>query len=260
MWYDSRGLSGGYGYRPRLACSFDGGASFAPSIELGHGNIFDLKSSLRLRSRIRGGGNLLKDDLGGDLTAELGLHFFDLVGGDTNALIADEAGTFHGFWIDNTTGTSEIWTRAVHIDQSRVDQRYKEPPHAVDISASVTLQCSAILYDAGSREVGADCDILNTGRRPLRGPYVARLLGIDSTLPGVRITSIQPEVGSSTQLGDISHKLLPGMTEPIGTFKFSLNGLTENKLGRLLDANIGMASFVTMRVRIYSLARSAMPD
>jgi hypothetical protein len=38
-----------------------------------------------------------------------------LNGGDTAGLAADAAGVFHPVWIDNRTGTHQMWTTSVSV-------------------------------------------------------------------------------------------------------------------------------------------------
>jgi hypothetical protein len=91
-WYDRRGLPTTPGSTPpfhapgcnvRIRVSLDGGESWQPSVQV---NERAIKSSI-----------------------------WDLR--DTAGLAADAAGTFHPVWIDDRTGTPQVWTAAVRVEK-----------------------------------------------------------------------------------------------------------------------------------------------
>jgi hypothetical protein len=91
-WYDRRGLPPAPGSRPpfypsgcnvRLRVSRDGGETWQQSVQV---NEKSIKASV-----------------------------WDLR--DTSGLTADAAGTFHPVWIDDRTGTTQVWTAAVRVEK-----------------------------------------------------------------------------------------------------------------------------------------------
>jgi hypothetical protein len=91
-WYDRRGLPSAPGstapfHTPgcnvRIRVSLDGGETWQPSVQV---NETAIKSSV-----------------------------WDLR--DTAGLAADAAGTFHPVWIDDRTGTTQVWTAAVRVEK-----------------------------------------------------------------------------------------------------------------------------------------------
>ena len=91
-WYDRRGLPTAPGSRPpfypsgcnvRMRVSLDGGETWQSSIRV---NEKSIKASV-----------------------------WDLR--DTAGLTADAAGTFHPVWIDDRTGTTQVWTAAVSVEK-----------------------------------------------------------------------------------------------------------------------------------------------
>ena len=71
------------GCNVRLRVSLDGGETWQPSVQV---NETAIKSSVwELR--------------------------------DTAGLAADSAGTFHAVWIDDRTGTTQVWTAAVRVEK-----------------------------------------------------------------------------------------------------------------------------------------------
>jgi hypothetical protein len=85
-WYDRRDNADNLGYWPRFSASLDGGAMFLSSV------------------RVSTAPNLVMDP------KETRLN-----GGDTAGLAADAAGVFHPVWIDNRTGTHQVWTTPVTV-------------------------------------------------------------------------------------------------------------------------------------------------
>jgi hypothetical protein len=91
-WYDRRGLPSAPGPRPpfyapgcnvRIRLSLDGGESWQPSVQVNEKTINASVWDLR----------------------------------DTAGLAADGAGTFHPVWIDDRTGTTQVWTAPVGVEK-----------------------------------------------------------------------------------------------------------------------------------------------
>ena len=85
-WYDRRDNPDNLGYWPRFSASLDGGATFLSSV------------------RVSTAPRVVLD------TKETRLN-----GGDTAGLTADADGTFHAVWVDNRTGTHQVWTAPVEV-------------------------------------------------------------------------------------------------------------------------------------------------
>lgn len=87
-WYDRRDNPDNIGYWPRFAASLDGGTTWLSSVRLSTSpNAADPKET-RLNS------------------------------GDTAGLTADADGVFHAAWIDNRTGTHQMWTTTIRVNGS----------------------------------------------------------------------------------------------------------------------------------------------
>lgn len=90
-WYDTRHLPVGAanGWDAHFMASADGGATWSPSV------------------RVSETTSVLKTD------AEI--HPQDRLTGDIGGLAADAKGGFHALWIDNRTGTRQLWTATVTV-------------------------------------------------------------------------------------------------------------------------------------------------
>lgn len=89
MWYDRRDFPNHDGYTPRFAASLDGGQTFTPSIVI--------STAPNARAAQRGPDYLPN-------------------GGDTAGLTAAADGRFHAVWIDNRTGTQQVWTAPITLE------------------------------------------------------------------------------------------------------------------------------------------------
>jgi hypothetical protein len=106
MWYDRRDHPDNLGWDVRFAASFDGGASFLPSVKASErGTSFPSGASRDARPAAKPGDERAQINNGRDS--------FTFMGGDTAGLAADAAGVFHLVWVDNRTGVPQVWTAMV---------------------------------------------------------------------------------------------------------------------------------------------------
>jgi hypothetical protein len=85
LWYDRDAHDDNLGYTPRFAASLDGGVSFLPSVPLATPGNVAVEGELRVN------------------------------GGDTAGLAVDADGVFHAAWIDNRSGSHQMWTTTVRV-------------------------------------------------------------------------------------------------------------------------------------------------
>lgn len=105
-WYDRREHPDNLGWDVRFAASFDGGASFGPSVKVSErGASFPAGTSRELPPRPSRPTEREQINAGRDS--------FRFMGGDTAGLAADAAGLFHAVWVDNHTGAPQVWTATV---------------------------------------------------------------------------------------------------------------------------------------------------
>ena len=89
LWYDRREATDNLAYHARFAASFDGGVTFSPSV------------------RVSAEPN--------DPRTQRAGQAFLVTGGDTAGLTAAADGRFHAVWIDNRTGSQQVWTAAISV-------------------------------------------------------------------------------------------------------------------------------------------------
>ena len=111
-WYDRRDHSDNLGWDVRFAASFDGGATFRPSVKVSErGASFPVGTSRELRPRSTKPTEREQINSGRDS--------FRFMGGDTAGLAADAAGLFHAVWVDNHTGAPQVWTATISTGAAR---------------------------------------------------------------------------------------------------------------------------------------------
>ena len=112
MWYDRRDHPDNLGWDARFIASYDGGASFTASVRVSERGASFAPGTSRERRQVAA-----PTDDQQRLIAQInaGRDSFTFMGGDTAGLAADAAGNFHAAWIDNRTGTPQIWTAAISV-------------------------------------------------------------------------------------------------------------------------------------------------
>ena len=106
IWYDRRDHPDNLGWDVRFAASFDGGATFRPSVKVSErGATFPPGTSRELPPRSANRTEREQINSGRDS--------FRFMGGDTAGLAADATGIFHAVWVDNHTGVPQVWSAAI---------------------------------------------------------------------------------------------------------------------------------------------------
>ena len=113
-WLDRRDDPDNLAWRERVRVSLDGGETFEPSVVVSDAPArFDgAERWPTTASTIGGGTPVFKGDLF-RLLIFAPVHTY--IPGDYAGLTADVAGTLHPYWIDNRTGTHQVWTAAVRV-------------------------------------------------------------------------------------------------------------------------------------------------
>jgi hypothetical protein len=121
LWYDRREHPDNLGWDARFAASFDGGASFTPSVRVSHGGAsFPPGTSREKRTSASSPPRDDQERLKAQIDA--GRDSFMFMGGDTAGLVADASGIFHAAWVDNRTGVPQLWTAAVSVPRCALEE------------------------------------------------------------------------------------------------------------------------------------------
>jgi hypothetical protein len=108
----------------RFFASFDGGASFTPSVRVSQaGASFPPGTSREKRpaTPARDDQERLKAQI------DAGRDSFMFMGGDTAGLAADASGIFHAAWVDNRTGVPQLWTATITVPSTSITRARLSP-------------------------------------------------------------------------------------------------------------------------------------
>ncbi len=174
LWYDRRDNPDNTSFYVRFTASLDGGESWAPSVRVSTApkTAGDPKETIALMAA-------QFDSKGAPPTITLMQHEW-IAGGHTAGLAADAAGRFHPFWVDNRTGTHQVWTAVV-----TVDGKASNPDTALaglaEVTGRVAYDLSNTRYDMATHEASVDIRLRDTSAAPITGPLKLRLrfLGSD---------------------------------------------------------------------------------
>ena len=125
MWYDRRDHPDNLGWDARFAASFDGGASFTPSVRVSQARrVVPAGHVARKATRFDADGD---DQERLKAQIDAGRDSFMFMGGDTAGLVADALGIFHAAWVDNRTGVPQLWTATVTVSSASINGARPSP-------------------------------------------------------------------------------------------------------------------------------------
>lgn len=190
-WFDGRDLTDGAGGALRMAVSNDGGETFSPS--------FAVASAPSLLVPKTESVTLETGGVAGEthFITDLRYHVFAQ---DTQGLTADAAGNFHPLWVDNRTGTAQLWTDSVAVDEQSIKNGDPSLSDLRDVSKSVALEYYGATYNRDTHEVKTEVALLNTGHRAIAGPIRVRIMSLWSQ---VGRAQIEGENGATSGIGTI---------------------------------------------------------
>jgi hypothetical protein len=174
MYYDTDGFPKRDQFIVSFTASTDGGVTLLPK--------------KRLSSEISspfGSGNLRP---GPFIAFERGLNVVDFVsgvsrwvaGGDYIGLTAAQNGVFHPFWTDARSGTYQLYTAPVRIEDTSAANPYAAATstparQSVSISDKITLVLDPISYDQQTKEAVVPIRLHNTSKETLYPPFLVEV-------------------------------------------------------------------------------------
>ncbi|MBC7896879.1 MAG: exo-alpha-sialidase [Cytophagaceae bacterium] len=268
-WYDRRNHPDNMGWDVRFTASLDGGATFAPSVQVSTGGTTfgpttpwtGLRSTV---SRAPAG-----------TTLRVSLNTFMFLGGDTAGLVADAGGVFHAVWVDNRTGIPQVWTAPITVSSmgglasaqgdrapartgsaplpsTALDQRGQDAtevtrsdsatrnvgtPGAPELSDKLALVVTRTTYERAGEVVTLEAHLENRSSERLRGPF------------RLRVNAIKGE------FGDPAPKNADNGMRGVGAeWSFSANDLAPNEVSEKKVMTFALANLRPFREgRVYRL-------
>jgi len=142
-------------------------------------------------------------------------------GGQTAGLSSDAAGSFHPFWIDNRTGTPQVWTATVKVNGNVLRNGSAELSDLEDVSERLALRIERPHYDRERRMLSVDLRLQNVSREPIRGILKARVISLKSDAVAMLMSNgrSMPAVGAVIDLTP----LLEGVSFRLWAFQNKLS-------------------------------------
>jgi hypothetical protein len=249
-WYDRRENPDNVGYYTRITASLDGGDTWMPSTRVATGaHLHEFDRALEFSAHAFQRGN---EGIGVNVSSSAS---FDLSSGHTQGMAADAAGVFHPFWIDNRTGTSQIWTAPVTVRGTVLKHGSAELAGLVEITKSVTLEIGPATFDKRSSTMIFPARIKNTSKDTIRGPVYVRALRLESEISTPTVVGSENGKNGSGAVWNFTSSLPGGMLLPdsSGSFKelrFRLADLKGFKQGE--EFKFEMVSFTA---QVFGLAK-----
>jgi hypothetical protein len=214
-WYDRRDHPENLGWTVRFTASYDGGETFLPSVAVSNAGRDPLKSpKFPLEVFVTGGAKKSEWVKGATIRAGMSPGGFFFNGGHTAGLAADAGGAFHPFWIDNSTGTAQLWTAAVSVDGSAIANGSTQLAGLEDLSGSLTLSITNAEFDRDRRTITADAAVENNSTETVRGPFKVRVLTLRSAIGTPELTTATGGSELGGMLLDYSDKVPGGSLAP----------------------------------------------
>lgn len=169
QWFDTRGSADDKSYDLYFAASRDGGKSFLSSARVSTAS-----------SRVHQPGNMgmfQEVENARTLSIDFANGRFPSVGTDyMEGVVADRSGAFHSFWLDNRSGSNQIYTATVITSNTGVPPGDGRRPET-DVSDSITWRCDPMRYDSDRMEVVIPVRLYNSSKETIYGPLRVEVTG-----------------------------------------------------------------------------------
>ncbi|MDD5543153.1 MAG: sialidase family protein [Acidobacteriia bacterium] len=165
QWFDTRNSPKQDSYDLYFTASVDGGQSFLPVKRVTSESSFPATK-----------GNLaptISFSLNDGQSASLHLangYVQHPNGGDYMLFEADSTGVFHPFWVDSRTGTQQLWTAHVRVEDSQLKPKLEAQSTVMtDVTKDILLVGGPIEFDAASNQAVIDIRLKNISAHPISG-------------------------------------------------------------------------------------------
>jgi hypothetical protein len=174
MWYDRRDNADDLGWWVRFTASLDGGETWLPSVRVSTAQAGFGKGE-KLFTRAESNGST-------SVKLNVGLLGMQFSAADTAGMTADAASAFHPFWVDNRTGTPQVWTASVNVKGNVTRYGSADLMYLDDLSDKVTLEITDASYDRSTNLITTSVQLKNKSVNILNGPIKVRAVMLQSAL------------------------------------------------------------------------------
>jgi len=218
-WNDRRDHPDNIGYTTRFTASLDGGDTWLPSVRV---------SDQPAKFRHGGDGG----EVAGYASSQgsgTSLHLYRVGGpsaGDTAGLRADANGVFHALWIDNRTGTGQLYTAPVRVSGT-VARQGGLGAGLADISEAVAVDLTDVAIDPKTQVATLELRLRNKAKQPVKGRLLARILSSQSEVGTAEILNADNGESGSGAVFDFTpllagDELKPDASTPPKTVKLRI--------------------------------------
>ena len=251
-WYDRREAKDNLGWRLRAAASLDGGETFSASVPIAEtANAYPQSTPWDL------GAYAASDDKTSTVTIGVRLASFFTSGGHTTGLAVDGSGTFHPTWIDNRTGTSQMWSSVVKVGGMAVKNGATDLADLEDVSKWVTFEMSNPIFDRASGKLTLTAQLKNQSKHTIETPVKVRVFALEPGLGVPRITNADNGEGGTGAIWDFTKQVGAGTLPPLKlseprSLTFQLSDLRALRQGKDLESRL-----INLDARVYAKIRKA---
>jgi hypothetical protein len=194
-WYD-RSDNPDLGWYVRARASLDGGETWLPSIRVSEKpNTFPPRKVFT---------QTWVEEHRHVVTIFQPSQFF---AGDYAGLAADARGTFHALWVDNRTGLPQVWTAAIEVAGTAIQNGSSELAQFTDVSDDLELEVVSSDYDRASNTVTIGIRLKNLSAKIIHGPVKLHLMNVNSTTGSPSVVNADNKMADAGAEWDFSSSL-----------------------------------------------------
>jgi hypothetical protein len=207
-WADRRDSPDNLGWWYRMSLSFDGGETFLPSfkvasaahsLEFGSAPLWTFLSPSKTNEPQK---------------ASITINPWHFGGGHTVDMLVDSSGVFYPVWVDNRTGTPQVWTTPVIVRDVAAKSGSGELARLSDVTSDVSLEFLTERYENATKTIHVAVRLKNKSSKTVYAPVKLRVISMKSeigTLEAADPAVYQPTGGV---LWDLSRLLKDGKLGP----------------------------------------------
>lgn len=247
MWYDRRNHADNLGWTARFTASLDGGVTFMPSVQVSEsGASFDRARWTALRPWKQKSSSA-KSKAGEGQSLQVSLSNFMFMGGDTSGLAATADGVFHPVWVDNHTGTPQVWTATVVVNREEAKATVSASSATRALGNDAVVELISPRHDHATGLITARLQVTNSTNHPLTGPFRVQVKSLQSALADIEVVKADnAEKGVGAEWLFAEKELAPNATSAARLVQFRLTNVKP-----FVDKDRVRLGLVDLKVEVY---------
>jgi hypothetical protein len=191
-----------------MSLSFDGGETFLPSFKVASAE----------HSIESGNTPLLafadRSKAGDPQRVSIAIHPWHYGGGHTVDILVDSQGVFYPVWVDNRTGTPQVWITPVTVRASAIVDGSDELAKLSDVTSEVSLEFQTQGYDSAKQTIRIVARLRNTSSKIVYAPTKLRVISMSSELGSIEAVNPSAYQPTGGVVWDLSRLLKNGKLAP----------------------------------------------